>query len=119
MEDDITEKYVDYLATFHRKLQFAKRQKKKDIGCLDEVVPELEKLKIKVQCGRVCCACILRALVWWMYECRGGFKSATAFSIYVDVLVWTSGVNWEESPIKTNIAQDARTRTHPEFPLTH
>ena len=32
MEDDITEKYVDYLATLHRKLQFAKRPQKKDIA---------------------------------------------------------------------------------------
>jgi hypothetical protein len=40
---------VECLAVLHNKIQFAKRQNKRDIGCLDEVLPELEKLKIKVR----------------------------------------------------------------------
>ncbi|KNC71344.1 hypothetical protein SARC_16120, partial [Sphaeroforma arctica JP610] len=52
-EGEINDKYVGHMIALNRKLAFSKKAiAKKDIGCVEEVRPEIQKLAIKV-CTRV------------------------------------------------------------------
>eukprot|EP01134_Creolimax_fragrantissima_P001650 CFRG1650T1 len=47
-DGEINAKYVSFMNTLNRKLSFTKREKtRKEIGCVDDIMPEMQKLAIK------------------------------------------------------------------------